>query len=152
MGDLGDQPFAFQASKIISRLPTCVDRAQKGTHMVDQLSVGEARDRKTEPDQGAQNRHHTLFPKPKSCGIKTIIGGRRSGHLAKGGRIGSGSRVCGFGITQTPVGGFANQKGRIMLDPASDRDVIQGQAAIRHDLLQIAVAPMNTASTTASKE
>jgi hypothetical protein len=32
------------------------------------------------------------------------------------------------------------QKGRMMLNPAPDRDVIHGQAALCHDLLHIAVA------------
>jgi len=37
-------------------------------------------------------------------------------------------------------GEAADSKGAHMLNPASDRDVIHGQAALRHDLLQIAVA------------
>jgi hypothetical protein len=31
------------------------------------------------------------------------------------------------------------QKRRVMLDPPPDRDVIHGQAALRHDLLQVAI-------------
>jgi Sulfatase len=33
---------------------------------------------------------------------------RRYGHLIEGGHIGGWLRVCGFGITETPVGGLAN--------------------------------------------
>jgi hypothetical protein len=63
--------------------------------------------KKQNPNQGRQYRHHSLFAEAKPCGIKTIVGSGRSSHLAKGGPIGSGLGVC-FGVTETPVGGFAN--------------------------------------------
>ena len=87
-------------------------------------------DQIAETDQRGQNRHHTLFAKPKSRGIETIVGNGRSGHLAKGGHVGSGLRVCCFGVTQTPVGGFANgPKGIPVLrtDAASDSEITRNR-------------------------
>src|SRR5438128_4115487 len=72
------------------------------------MTVGEAFDQIAEPNQGGQYRHHALFAEPKPCGIETVVGSGRPGHLAKGGHVGSGLRVCRFGVTETPVGGFAN--------------------------------------------
>ncbi len=68
----------------------------------------------------------SLFAEPKPCGIKTIVSSGRSGHLAQGGHIGGGLRVCRFGVTETPVGGFANNtKGIPVLrtDAAPDVEV-----------------------------
>jgi hypothetical protein len=31
------------------------------------------------------------------------------------------------------------QNGRIALDPPPDRDIVNGQASLRHDLLQVAI-------------
>jgi hypothetical protein len=72
------------------------------------MTVAETRDEMTEPHQSRQKGHHPRLAEAKSWGIQTILGSRRSGHLAEGGHIGSGLRVGGFGVTQTPVGGFTN--------------------------------------------
>ena len=61
----------------------------------------------TEADQSSQNCHYSWIAKAKSRGIQTIVLGR-SGHPIKGGHIGGWLSVCSFGVTETPVGGFAN--------------------------------------------
>ena len=55
-----------------------------------------------EADQSSQKDHHPRLAETKSWGIETILGGRRSGHLTEGGRVGGGLRVCRFGVTETP--------------------------------------------------
>src|SRR5215469_22182 len=126
--DLGDQAFASQPAKIIGGLSRGIRRREEeGANALDQLMIGEAADQKTEAHQGRQDGHHTLVAKAKSWGIETIIGGRWSGHLTKGGHVGSGLRICRFGVTQTPVGGLANgPKGTPVLhaDTAPDTEVI----------------------------
>lgn len=62
-------------------------------------TVREALDQKTETNQGSQDSHNPLFAKAKPCGIETVAGSGRSGHLAKGGHVASGLRVCCFGVT-----------------------------------------------------
>ena len=69
--------------------------------------VREPYDHMTEADQSSQNCHYSWIAKAKSRGIQTIVLGR-SGHPIKGGHIGGWLSVCSFGVTETPVGGFAN--------------------------------------------
>ena len=99
MRNFGDKPFAFQTTKIVSRLSASVGGIQKTCHTFHEVTVGKSLDQIAETDQGGQYRHHSLFAEAKPCGIETIIGRRRSGHLAKGGHVGSGLRVCRFGVT-----------------------------------------------------
>ena len=81
---------------------------------------------RSEAYQRGQDRHYSLFAEPKPCGVETVFGSGRPGHLAKGDHVGSGLRVCRFGVTETPVGGFANgSKGIPVLrtDTAPDVEV-----------------------------
>src|SRR5205807_1436873 len=85
--------YSYLENDNLGRLSRGIRRLQQASNALDQLTVGEASDEKTEPHQGGQDCHHTLFAEPKSWGVKTIIGSRRSGHLTKGGHVGSGLRV-----------------------------------------------------------
>jgi hypothetical protein len=112
------------------------------------LTVGEASDEKAESDQGSQDGHHALFSESKPWGIETIVGSGWSGHLAEGGHVGGGLRVCRFGVTQTPVGGLANgPKGIPVLrtDTASDAEVTRitddGLGTQRSSLFEILLEP-----------
>ena len=64
----------------------------------------------------------------KSCGIQTVVRSRRSGHPIEGGHIRGWLSVCGFGVAETPVGGFANcPEGMPVLsaDTTTDSEVIR---------------------------
>src|SRR6516164_6888886 len=63
----------------------------------------------------------------QSGGIKTILSRRRSGHMTKGGYIGSRSRVGRLGLTQASVGGFPDRSQGFPVrraDPTSDSEVL----------------------------
>src|SRR5262245_41140019 len=108
VGPFDNQTLALEPAQIIRGLTGAVGCCPKGANSLYHLTVAETCDEMAEPDQGSQQGHHSRLAETKSWGIQTILGRRWSGHLAEGGHIGSGLRVGGFGVTQTPVGGFTN--------------------------------------------
>jgi len=122
-----NQALTLEPAQIIRGLTCGVGCGPKRTNSLDYLTVAKTSDEMAEPDQSSQHRHHPCFAETKSCGIETIVRGRRLGHPAKGGHIGSGLSVGGFGVTQTPVGRFTNRPEGIPVqraDTATDSEVM----------------------------
>ena len=65
-------------------------------------------DEMAKPNECGENRHDAAVAEAESRCVETVLGESWSGHLLEGGHIGCRHGVCGFGVGQTPVGGFAN--------------------------------------------
>src|SRR5205823_4287654 len=96
-GELHNQALALQPAQIIGGLTCGVGGSAKPTNALHHLTVAETCHEMAKPDQSSQYRHYARFAETKSCRIETIIRPRRLGHPAKGGHIGSGLSVGGFG-------------------------------------------------------
>ncbi len=103
-----DETLALESTQVISRLPRIVRCFEQRTNSRNQLTICEPLQNMAEPYQGGQDCHHTRVSEAESRSMKTVFGSRRSGHLRKGGHIGGRLCVCCFGVTESPVGGFAN--------------------------------------------
>src|SRR6202011_1700886 len=95
--------------------------------MLDQLTITKTPDEMAEANQTGQNGHYPGVSEAQCWGIKTIFTIGRSGDLVEGHHVGGWQSVCAFGLTQAPVGGFANSPQGIPVgraEPAPDSEVL----------------------------
>jgi hypothetical protein len=95
--------------------------------MVDQLTITKTLDEMTEANQAPQDCHHSRISETQCGGIETIFNIGRSGDLVEGHHVGGWQSLCAFGVTQAPVGRFANSPEGIPVfraDSAPDSEVL----------------------------
>ena len=94
--------------------------------MLDQLAIAKTLDEMAEANQARQDCHHSRVSEAQCWGVKTIFTIGWSGNLVEGHHVGSRQCLCAFGVTQAPVGRFANSPEGIPVfraDPAPDSEV-----------------------------
>ena len=80
-----------------------------------------------EANQARQDGHHPGISEAQCWGIETIFTIGRSGDLVEGHHVRGWQGVFAFGLTQAPVGGFANSPQGIPVgraEPAPDSEVL----------------------------
>src|SRR4029450_3907924 len=95
--------------------------------MLEQLTITKTLNEMAEANQARQDCHHPGVSEAQCWGIETIFTIGRSGDLVEGHPVGSWQSVCAFGVTQAPVGRFANSpEGTPVFraDPAPDSEVL----------------------------
>ena len=95
--------------------------------MLDQLTITKTLDEVAEANQAGQDCHHPRVSEAQCWGIETIFSIGRSGDLVEGHHVGGWQSLCAFGVTQAPVGGFANSPEGIPVgraDSAPDSEVL----------------------------
>jgi hypothetical protein len=92
--------------------------------MLDQLTITKTLNEMAEANQARQDCHDSGVSEAQCRGVETIFTVGRSGDLMEGHHIGGWQSLYAFGVTQTPVGGFANSPEGIPVfraDPASNK-------------------------------
>jgi len=101
-------PLRFSRRQIVGGLSSRVGGVQQSSRLLNELAVRKTLDEMTEPDQAGQYGHSPGVAKAEPRRVETLVTGRGLGDLLKGHHIGGWPSICGFGVTQPPVGGFTN--------------------------------------------
>jgi hypothetical protein len=100
--------------------------------MLDQLAITKTLDEMAEANQTRQDGHHPRVSEARCWGIETIFTIGRSGDLVEGHHVGGWQSVCAFGVTQAPVGEFANSPEGIPVGHADPAPPGAGQTPAAH--------------------